>query len=72
MPAVVGALQVIRVDQGVYQLGDSILVSPKSSFTVAVGSGSNNTGKLFIVNNNFNITSTLDTDLLDQPIIGNA
>lgn len=72
MPAIVGPLQVFNVEgNGVVHFGDTAIISPKSTAKTTNGSGSINTGALFMVNNGFSLNTTFDTNLIDQPSIGN-
>lgn len=71
MPAIVGPIQIISVSGGVVQFGDTVWDSPKSTSKVFSGSGGFNTGLLIISNNGISNTNTLNTNLVDQPIIGN-
>lgn len=71
MPAIVGPIQIISVSGGVVQFGDTIWDSPKSTSKIFTGSGAFNTGLLIITNNVISATNVLNTNLIDQPIIGN-
>ncbi|MGE6260240.1 spore germination protein [Heyndrickxia sporothermodurans] len=72
MPAIVGPLQIVSIGtNGVTHFGDTAVISPKGSFKYFTGSGTINTGALFMVNNAFSITATFDANLIDQPIFGN-
>ncbi|WP_313800600.1 spore germination protein [Cytobacillus sp.] len=71
MPAITGPVQIINVSGGVVQFGDSAFISPKSSLKVVSGQGASNTGGFIITNNGLNASNVLDTNLIDQPIVGN-
>lgn len=71
MPAIVGPVQVISVSGGVVHFGDSLWVSPKSTSKTYAGSGAFNTGGVIVSNNALNGTNVLDTNLVDQPMVGN-
>ncbi|MEH7122061.1 spore germination protein [Bacillus sp. JJ1532] len=71
MPAIVGPVQIMNVDGGIVQFGDALNVSPKTSVKTYSGQGALNTGALIITNNGISGTNVLDTNLIDQPIIGN-
>lgn len=72
MPAIVGPLQVFNVEgNGVVHFGDTAIISPKSTAKTTNGSGAINTGAFFMVNNGFSLNTTFDTNLIDQPSIGN-
>lgn len=69
MTIIPGNLKIDNVSGGIINFGDTLFISPKSSAKTFVGSGSNNTG---VQNNTFNgqsSTTTLDSDLVDQPIV---
>ncbi len=71
MPAIIGPVQVVNVTGGVVQFGDALNISPKNSSKTFTGQGALNTGGFIITNNGLNATNVLDTNLIDQPIIGN-
>ncbi|WNS76816.1 spore germination protein [Bacillus sp. DTU_2020_1000418_1_SI_GHA_SEK_038] len=71
MPAIVGPVQILNVDGGVVQFGDALNISPKTSGKTYSGQGALNTGGFIITNNGINGTNVLDTNLIDQPIVGN-
>ena len=72
MPAIVGPIKITSVSGGVVNFGDSFYLSPKSVGKTAAGSGAFNTGDFICTNNGFSATNTLDPDLIDQPLAGNA
>ncbi|MEH7111588.1 spore germination protein [Neobacillus niacini] len=64
-----GHLKIDNVSGGIINFGGTLFISPKSSAKTFVGSGSANTG---IQNTTFSgqsSTTTLDTDVVDQPIV---
>lgn len=71
MPAITGPVQIINVDGGIVQFGDAVFISPKSSSKSFSGSGAGNTGGFIITNNGLSASNVLDTNLVDQPILGN-
>lgn len=71
MPAIIGSLQINNVGGGVVSYGDTLNIAPKTSSKSNNGSGSSNTGGFIMTNNGFNATSTLDKDLVDQPMTDN-
>ncbi len=72
MPALVGPIQVGSITGGSIQFGDTLIYSPKSSEKSATGSGAGNTGLFVMTNSGFSVTNVLDTNLVDQPIVGNT
>lgn len=72
MPAFVGPVQIFNVGGGVVHFGDTVVISPKNSSKSFSGSGSNSTGGFIVTNSGFSGTTTLDTNLIDQPITGNS
>ncbi|MDF2557438.1 MAG: spore germination protein [Bacillales bacterium] len=71
MPAIVGPVQIINVDGGTVQFGDTLLMNPKNASKSIAGSGSAITGGFIITNNIFSANNTLDVNAVDQPILGN-
>ncbi|KOP81686.1 spore germination protein [Cytobacillus solani] len=71
MPAITGPVQIINVDSGIVQFGDAVFISPKSSSKSITGSGAGNTGGFIITNNGLSASNVLDTNLVDQPMVGN-
>lgn len=71
LPAIIGPVQIVNVSGGVAQFGDSLFLSPKESFKTFEGSGGSNTGGIIVTNTVFSGTNVLDSDLIDQPIVGN-
>ncbi|WP_339163799.1 spore germination protein [Siminovitchia sp. FSL W7-1587] len=71
MPAILGPVQIFNVSGGIVQFGDTAVISPKSSSKSYAGSGSNSTGGLIVTNNGLSSSNTLDTNLVDQPTVGN-
>ncbi|WP_312475567.1 spore germination protein [Neobacillus sp.] len=71
MPAIIGPVQIINVSGGIVQFGDTLYISPKSSTKTFSGSGGFNTGGIIIANNGISGTNVLDTNVIDQPIVGN-
>ncbi|RDI47818.1 spore germination protein [Falsibacillus pallidus] len=71
MPAFTGPVSVLSVSGGNIQFGDTAVISPKNASKTTTGSGSVNTGGFFFTNTFFSINGTLNTSLLDQPVVGN-
>jgi spore germination protein PF len=71
MPAIIGPVQIVNVGGGIVQFGDTVYISPKSSSKTFGGSGGFNTGGIIIANNGISGTNVLDTNLIDQPTVGN-
>ncbi|WP_374721204.1 spore germination protein [Peribacillus tepidiphilus] len=71
MPAIVGPIQVVNIGGGAIHFGDTLIISPKSASKTITGSGSSNTGGFIITNNGLSASNVLDTNLVDQPILGN-
>lgn len=71
MPAIIGPVQVVNVTGGIVQFGDALYISPKNSSKTNAGQGALNTGGFIITNNGISASNVLDTNLIDQPIIGN-
>lgn len=72
LPSIVGPIKINSVGGGVINFGDSFYLSPKSASKQATGAGANNNGDFSITNTGFNITNTVDPDVSDQAIGGNA
>ncbi|KFZ41756.1 spore germination protein [Anoxybacillus flavithermus] len=73
MPALVGPIKINLVASGaVMQVGDTLYVSPKISSKTFAGAGAFNTGNFIITNNGISLTNTLDSDVFDQNVAGNA
>ncbi|MDQ0268796.1 spore germination protein [Cytobacillus purgationiresistens] len=71
MPAIIGPVQIVNVGGGIVQFGDALNISPKSNSKSTTGSGAANTGGFIITNNGLSASNVLDTNLVDQPNIGN-
>ncbi|MDZ5470270.1 spore germination protein [Bacillus sp. 31A1R] len=71
MPAIIGPVQIVNVGGGIVQFGDTLVISPKSNSKSTVGSGSLNTGGFIITNSGFSASNHVDTNLIDQPTVGN-
>ncbi|MBP2241117.1 spore germination protein PF [Cytobacillus eiseniae] len=71
MPAIVGPVQILNVAGGIVQFGDSLNMSPKSSSKSVSGQGAGNTGGFIIANNGLSASNVLDSNLIDQPMVGN-
>lgn len=64
-----GQVKIDTVSGGVVQFGGAIFVSPKNSVKGFYGSGGDNTGASVITFNGTSATNTIDSDVLDQPIV---
>jgi len=71
MPAIIGPVQIINVGGGIVQFGDSLFISPKSNSKTNSGQGAGNTGGFIVANNGLNASNVVDSNLIDQPNIGN-
>ena len=71
MPAIVGPVHIINIGGGNVQFGDALNISPKSNSKSQLGAGAGNTGGFVLTNTAFNATNTSDTNLIDQPNVGN-
>lgn len=71
MPAIIGPVQIITVSGGVVHFGDTAVISPKSNSKSTSGSGSGNTGGFIVTSTGINGSNVLDTNLVDQPNVGN-
>ncbi|MBS4198653.1 spore germination protein [Bacillus sp. FJAT-49732] len=71
MPALIGATQIINVTGGVVHFGDVAVISPKSATKTFEGSGAGNVGGIVVTLNGFSVNPTIDSNLIDQPTIGN-
>ncbi|MFD1708029.1 spore germination protein [Siminovitchia sediminis] len=71
MPAIVGPIQIFNVGGGVVHFGDTAVISPKAASKSFSGSGAGNTGGFVMTNNGVSANNTLDTNLVDQPSVGN-
>ncbi len=71
MPAIVGPVQIFHVGGGVVHFGDTAVISPKNATKTFEGSGSANSGGFIVTNNGISGTNILDTNLVDQPTVGN-
>ncbi|MBM4764196.1 spore germination protein [Bacillus sp. B15-48] len=71
MPAIVGPVQIINVGGGTVQFGDTLFISPKSNSKSTSGQGAGNTGGFIVSNNGLNASNVVDTNLVDQPNVGN-
>lgn len=71
MPAFVGPIQIMNVGGGNIQFGDALNISPKSNSKSTSGSGAGNTGAIIFEANGISATNHFDTDLIDQPNVGN-
>lgn len=71
MPAIVGPVQIINVSGGVVHFGDAAWISPKANSKTFAGAGGFNTGGLIFATSGLSGTNVLDSDLIDQPTVGN-
>lgn len=69
MPAVVGGVKINAVSSsGVFHIGDVFIIQPSASLKTFAGAGSFITGDHLTVNNQNSITTTNDSDLIDDSI----
>jgi spore germination protein PF len=73
MPAIIGGpLHIANIGgSGVVHFGDSAITSPKSASKTFAGCGGFCTGAFVLTNNGISSTNVLDTNLIEQPTIGN-
>ncbi|MEH7300388.1 spore germination protein [Neobacillus drentensis] len=62
-------VKIDTVSGGIVQFGGAVFVSPKSASKSFSGSGISNTGVNIVTINGASSTNTVDTDVLDQPIV---
>ncbi|HUC92753.1 MAG TPA: spore germination protein [Paenibacillus sp.] len=73
MPSIVGSIKIVSVgSSSIVQLGDAVILAPKSSAKTFAGAGSFNTGDFPNTNNGLSLTNTLDNDVVDDTVSGNA
>ncbi|RSK26365.1 spore germination protein [Bacillus sp. HMF5848] len=73
MPGFVGAIKLNNVgSSSVFHIGDVYKIAPISNVKTFAGAGSFNTGNGMVVYNETSSTNVYDSDLIDQPIVGNA
>lgn len=69
MPAVVGAIKVNSISTGgIFHVGDAFILNPRSTSKTFAGAGSFNTGDHLVVQSEYSVTKTNDSDLQDQTI----
>ncbi|EXX85778.1 spore gernimation protein GerPF [Paenibacillus darwinianus] len=69
MPAIVGNIKILSVaSSSIVQLGDAIVLSPRSTSKTFAGAGSFNTGDLPMTNNGVSLTNTMDNDVIDDTV----
>ncbi len=71
MPAFVGPVQIVNIGGGNVQFGDTLNISPKSNSNQLQVQAAGNTGGFVITNNGISATNHFDTNLIDQPNVGN-
>ncbi|MEH7309168.1 spore germination protein [Neobacillus drentensis] len=62
-------VKIDSISGGVVQFGASLFVSPKSAIKTTHGSGSTNTGVLITTINGQSNSTSVNSDLFDQPIV---
>lgn len=62
-------VKIDTVSGGVVQFGASLFLSPKSASKTITGSGSENQAVQIISVNGISSTNTLDSDVIDQPVV---
>jgi len=66
MPSIAGPIKIDAINSGgVFNVGDTLNISPKSANKSYAGSGSFNTGDFLQINNGVSSTNTLDADGFD-------
>lgn len=71
MPSLVNSVN-INNNSGTINFGDALNISPKSASKTVSGQGGSNTGNVVITLNGANLNNTIDPDVIDEPIAGNA
>lgn len=73
MPSVVGAVNIsnVLVSSSV-EFGDCLAIKPKSTAFTTVGSGGGNTGNFMNITSSASTANTIDMDIKDQNVVGNA
>ncbi|WEG12331.1 spore germination protein [Pullulanibacillus sp. KACC 23026] len=72
MPAVVGAVKVNSISgSGIFHIGDVWRINANSTLKTFAGAGSFNTGDYLYVQNGYSMTSTNDSDFIDNVNFGN-
>lgn len=70
MPAIVGSIKILSVGpSSIVQIGDAVLLAPKSVSTTYAGAGSFNTGNVIKTVTGINFTNTYDPDAADSNIV---
>ncbi|MGG3466728.1 spore germination protein [Neobacillus pocheonensis] len=64
-----GQVKIDTVSGGGVQFGGAVFVSPKNALKSILGSGASNTGIQIINFNGVSTSNTIDSDLIDQPIV---
>jgi spore germination protein PF len=62
-------VKIDTISGGVVQFGSSLFISPKSASKSTHGSGSTNTGVHITTINGQSTTTSVNSDLFDQPIV---
>jgi hypothetical protein len=63
MPSIVGSVNIVSMDHSaIVNLGDCVILSPKSNSKSFAGSGSFNTADSMKIINNSNVTKTNDSN----------
>lgn len=66
MPSIAGPIKITNISSGgIFNVGDALNISPKSSSKTFAGSGSFNTGDWLQTYNAASSTNTIDPDLVD-------
>ncbi|WP_413306654.1 spore germination protein [Bacillus sp. 1P10SD] len=64
-----GQVKIETISGGVVQFGGAVFVSPKNAIKTLHGSGASNTGASIVTITGASSTNTIDTDIVDQPIV---
>lgn len=62
-------VKIDTVSGGIVQFGDSLFISPKSAAKTTLGSGSSNTGVHITTITGSSSSTSINSDILDQPIV---
>ena len=72
MPSIAGPIKINSISNGgVFQVGDTLNISPKNNSKTYLGAGGSNTGDFLQTNSVFSLTNTSDPDLVDSNDIAN-
>ncbi|USG66186.1 spore germination protein [Brevibacillus ruminantium] len=68
MPAIVGVVNVVSVDRGIFNIGDVRIISPRISEKTFAGGGSFNSGTNLKIDNSNTALNVYESSVVDQGI----